>query len=792
MDQAMRDLIEMIDFTARVAVKTHEMLDEAEVYRIVCAEFAKAKEYDANIVLLTDDGSKLRVAATSLSRKRIATAENATGLTLAPYRIDLDKSSIWSKVVREGKTVTTPSGDILAEYLPRPLVDLILKLTGYANRFSIMAPLRHHDRIVGAVAVSCSALHTHVVPSVENLAQHISSALSLAEECAQRRLAEERLRESEEKYHSLFETVPVGIYRTMPAGQILEANGALVRMLGYPNAESLSQVHVGDTYVDPDDRQRWQARMEREGTVVDFEVQLRRMDGTTFWAEDSARVIRDVDGVTLYYQGVVKDITERRQLEEHQRRSIETTRTLLDGVGAPSFLIDLEGTVITANKALANALGKSLNELSGTCIYDALPPDEARVKRGVMDEVVRSAQPVYGEEERAGRYFSWGAYPVLDAAGKVERAAMLASDVTEHKRLEQQLSESANTLQALLNAIPEATFLMDTEGILLAANEAMLERLGSIPGGGVGSCVYDLLPPDVSTTRKRHVDEAIRTRRPVHFEDMRAGRYLDNYVYPVCDADGKVVSLAVLGWDITERRRAEAQLMQSAKMASLGVMAGGIAHQVRNPLGIISAFAQLLIEHPDDVQLRSQCVQKICNATQRASDVIGALLRFAHPDRGPLEELDIQPVLHEALGFLSHRMALQNITLHTKFQPDLPKVHGSRVLLEEAFLNLMLNACAAMPEGGTLTVITRGKRKDAIEVQVQDTGHGIPQEHLPNVFDPFFTTMPAGDSIGLGLAISHAIIERHKGTIEVRSKVDKGTTFTIRLPIAEGNAANAP
>ena len=664
MDQAMRDLIEMIDFTGRVAVKTHELLDQTEVYRIVCAEFAKSKEYDANIVLLTEDGSQLRIAATSLTGKRIAAAENATGLELGPYRIDLTKSSIWSRVVREGKTVSTPSGDILAEWLPRPLVDLILKITGYADKFSILAPLRHHDRIVGAVAVSCSALHTHVVPSVENLAQHISSALSLAEEGAQRRLAEERLRESEEKYRSLFETAPVGIYRSTPAGQILEANGALVRMLGYPNAESLSQVNVSDIYLSPDDRQRWQARMGREGIVVGFEVQLRRMDGTTFWAEDSARVIHDADGATLYYQGVVKD-------------------------------------------------------------------------------------------------------------------------VTEHKRLQQQLSESADTLQALLDAIPQPTFLMDTEGIVLATNEAMAERLGLIPGDVLGSCVYDLLPPDVSKTTKKHVRAAIRRCKPVHFEDMRAGRYLDNYVYPVCDADGKVISLAVLEWDITERRWAEAQMMQSAKLASLGVMAGGIAHQVRNPLGIISAFAQLLVEHPDDAQLRSQFVQKIRDATDRASDVIGALLRFAHPESGPQEKLEIQAVLDEALDFLSHHVAVQRIALRSSFQPGLPEVYGSRVLLEEAFLNLMLNACAAMPAGGTLTVTTRAEPGDAIQVQVQDTGHGIPQEYLPHVFDPFFTSMPPGDGTGLGLAISHRIIERHKGTIDVRSEVDKGTTFTIHLPAAK-------
>ena len=249
------------------------------------------------------------------------------------------------------------------------------------------------------------------------------------------------------------------------------------------------------------------------------------------------------------------------------------------------------------------------------------------------------------------------------------------------------------------------------------------------------------------------------------------------------DDAGKVIGTVAVGRDLTERRRLEAQLIHSAKMASLGVMAGGIAHEVRNPLGIISAGAQLLQEHPDDAQLRSQCTEKIYSATQRASLIIENLLKFARPQSEQMSELDLHTVLEETLALLAHQMTLQKVMLRKEIQPDLPRVHGNPALLQQVFTNLILNACNAMPQGGTLTVATRATEAREVEVRFADTGCGIPPENLPKMFVPFFTTMPVGRGTGLGLAISYSIVQQHRGTIEVDSQVGKGTTFTVWLPV---------
>ncbi|MGA9350435.1 MAG: HD domain-containing phosphohydrolase [Anaerolineae bacterium] len=201
MDKLLPDLIEIIHFTENVSAKIHGMLDEAEIYRTVKEEFAKSKRYTASILLLTDDGSKLRIAETSLPPEKLKAGEKAARLRLKGYRIDLDKSSTYSRIVREGKTVQSNVSDIIGELFPQPLAYLISKTMGYEEKNSILTPLKRYGKIIGAFAMTSPELAEHLIPSVRNLAQHISTALELADAHAESRRAEEELR----KYHDHLE-----------------------------------------------------------------------------------------------------------------------------------------------------------------------------------------------------------------------------------------------------------------------------------------------------------------------------------------------------------------------------------------------------------------------------------------------------------------------------------------------------------------------------------------------------------------------------------------------------------
>lgn len=207
-------------------------------------------------------------------------------------------------------------------------------------------------------------------------------------------------------------------------------------------------------------------------------------------------------------------------------------------------------------------------------------------------------------------------------------------------------------------------------------------------------------------------------------------------------------------------------------------MVGSIAKELRKPLSVISSIAHFLQGPPDDTKVYSESVQKICAEVQHALLIIDNLITFAGTEEKGMSEIDLNAVLEETFSLLTSQMALQK-----ELQANMPMVWGSLEPLLQVFANLILNACNAMPQGGTLTVTTQATEAAEVEIQFSDTGEGIPPEYLSNIFHPFFTTRQEG--MGLGLSSSYSIIQQHQGTIEVESQVGKGTTFIVILPIRQ-------
>jgi signal transduction histidine kinase len=243
--------------------------------------------------------------------------------------------------------------------------------------------------------------------------------------------------------------------------------------------------------------------------------------------------------------------------------------------------------------------------------------------------------------------------------------------------------------------------------------------------------------------------------------------------------------------DVTERerlsediRRLEAQLLQAQKLAALGLMAGGIAHELRNPLAICSSAAQFLMQKEITPEFRRECAQKMQQAMQRASGIIDHLLKFTRPsERGSLVKLDLLDVLKETLDLVADQARIQNINVNVQL-PDAPVwVQGDAPLLQQVFMNLFLNALHAMSPGGLLSVIAQTALRQAT-VQVADTGHGIPAADLENIFDPFHSKSGSGKGAGLGLPLCHAIVKQHAGAIAVDSAPGQGSIFTVRLDLS--------
>jgi signal transduction histidine kinase len=245
---------------------------------------------------------------------------------------------------------------------------------------------------------------------------------------------------------------------------------------------------------------------------------------------------------------------------------------------------------------------------------------------------------------------------------------------------------------------------------------------------------------------------------------------------------GRTVGFVIVGRDLTERRKFEIQIQESQKLASLGVMARGIAHEIRTPLTIASSAAQFLAEENLAPEFHRECAEKVYSGIRKASTIIENLLRFAHPTTNKNETpVDILHAAKGALSIIENQAKVQNIEVRTHLPPEPCQILGVAGLLEQVFTNLFLNAMNAMPNGGTLDVSAERHGGDLL-VRVTDTGDGISPEDLGKIFDPFYTKAPPGKGTGLGLSICYSIVDQHKGSISVDSQSGKGSTFTVKLP----------
>ncbi len=234
------------------------------------------------------------------------------------------------------------------------------------------------------------------------------------------------------------------------------------------------------------------------------------------------------------------------------------------------------------------------------------------------------------------------------------------------------------------------------------------------------------------------------------------------------------------------------QLMRSERLASVGKMAAGAAHEINNPLAVISGRAQILLEMNDDPKQR-KALELIVDQAQRASKILTDLMGFARPAMPKTEPTNINYVIHQVVSMVENQLRVKNIVCVQNLAENLPKVLADRHQLEQVFLNLLINAEHAMEDGGTLTVSTGlSSDRTAVEIKIADTGKGIEPEHLDQIFEPFFTTKEEGKGTGLGLSMCYGIITSHKGTISVESTVGQGTTFTIKLPVPGQAAAAEP
>jgi two-component system NtrC family sensor kinase len=352
-----------------------------------------------------------------------------------------------------------------------------------------------------------------------------------------------------------------------------------------------------------------------------------------------------------------------------------------------------------------------------------------------------------------------------------------------------QLLRSRNTLRALFDSIPASIYIIDRKYTLMAINMHRATRANDAPNLLVGRQCYEALHQRDDVCSDCRVIETLfggqntsHTRRHWRLEDE--AEEWEVSTYPICDDSSQIVQAIVFEQDVTEKRRLEATLAQSEKLAAVGQLAAGLAHEINNPLTAIIANAQLLQRELPGDDDKQELVDLITRAGARATQVVRNLLDLARKENYDFAPIDLNETLNRSLKLLQHELVARSVNLDFEPAEDLPRVLASQDHLQGVWINLLSNAIDALENGTRDLRISTRQQGGEVRVIISDTGKGIPPERLSRIFEPFYTTKGPGRGTGLGLSVCHRVIKQHGGRILVDSQLGVGTQFTVILPVS--------
>jgi PAS domain S-box-containing protein len=602
-------------------------------------------------------------------------------------------------------------------------------------------PLKVGGRVIGVINVTdderagefsqdevrlVSLFADQVAIAVENARLYEAAQRELAERMraeAQRDATLKALRESEERYRRITETVTDYIYTVrVEDGRPVETThgAACVAVTGYTSEEFAADPYLWLSMVDKRDRP---AVLEQARRVLAVEAaepsehRITRKDGVQCWVRNTPVPHYDSQGKLLSYDGLIHDITERKRAEEEIRRQAETLtalhETALDLAAQRSLHDLLQAIVIRAANLLQAEMGSlffyrpATDDLERVVGYN-LDPRPAKMVRqrgeGLVGKVLECGRPLAIDD-----YNRW--------EGRAES--------------------------------PPKSFAI--VGLPIFWGDRLLAVLD----------IQDYMPRTFSAADITLLERFV----PLAAAALENNRLVND-----------------LQQQMEQLKATQMQLIQAAKLAAVGELAAGVAHELNNPLTSILGFAELSLTNPEVGNLLRHDLEIIAREAGRARDIVRNLLDFARQTKPQRLPTDVNHVLHQTLNLIRQHVEKSGVVITEDYAPDVGPLTMDSGQIKQVFLNLITNAAQAMPKGGTLSLHTF-RLGDEAAISVSDTGQGIPPEIQDRIFEPFFTTKPVGEGTGLGLAVSFGIVQEHGGRISVESRVGQGSTFTVWLPI---------
>jgi len=620
--------------------------------------------------------------------------------------------------------------------------------------------------------------------------------------------------ESELKYRQLFETISDAIYLISEKGKIIDTNQGACTCLDRKKEEIL-QLYIDDvdqTFSVAEFLSFW--NKVPFNTVKRFETIHKTKNDDLISVEVIGQKFRS-ENTTRYYV-VAKDITKRQKVEKGLKESEERFRNLMESVDAVAVQgYGLDGTTQYWNKASERLYGYTRQEAVGRSLLDLIIPPEMR--HAVVEEMGKmwkSGRPIPSGElllrhKDGSRVPVISHHVIVKVPGREQELFCLDIDITERKQAETTLRQNEEKFRTLVNTAPFGIQLTDLEGKILYSNPAHHHIQGYEPHQLQGMYLWDLTVDDDHRVKTREYYQNIISKKPEPTmystrEKTKDGREIDvqiNWDYIRNEKD-EVTSIISIIEDITERKQADAereklqkQLNQAQKMEAVGRLAGGVAHDFNNMLGVILGYVELAFDKIGPDQELYSDLEEIQNAAERSADLTRQLLTFARKQIISPEVLDLNDAVDSMLKML-RRLIGEDIDLSWFPGDSLWPVKIDPSQVNQILANLCVNARDAIAGVGKLTIETQMKTFDRayceghagfitgdyVMLAVTDNGRGMNKETLNNLFEPFFTTKNMGEGTGLGLAIIYGIVQQNKGFINVYSEPGQGTSFKIYLP----------
>ncbi len=609
--------------------------------------------------------------------------------------------------------------------------------------------------------------------------------------------AENALKVSEQSLRSTLDNSPVGIYIVDDDLNCLYANQSLLDIFGYENINEM-KVNPPAKYYTPESYAGLLRRRERqlhgEPNPDKFEIdiaptgsnirhlQVFRKD--VLW---EGKIQREV---------IYNDITDRKQAEEALRASEEKYRLIVEKSNDLIFTLN-KGEFIYVSPSVKNMLGYEQADLIGQAFQSFVHPDDLAVIDGTIKRHVNGdTRPKDGDVYRfrnASGEWRWHICrgTAIRAGGEdVFNFIGIANDITEQKQIEEKLQQAAQEWRTTFDSITDFISIHDKDNKILRVNKAVADMLHTTPKELIGKYCHEVMHDTKESPANCPHIQTIKTSEPASTETFNVdlGLHFQESTSPLFNEKGEITGSVVVIRDVTKQKRIEEQLILSDRLASIGELSSGIAHELNNPLTSVIGFSQLMMDGDVPADMKENLVI-VYNEAQRAASIVKNLLTFGRK-HAPVRELsNVNTVIEDVLRLRAYEQQVDNIKVEKQLESDLPQIMMDHFQMQQVFLNIIVNAEFAMLEAnhrGKLTISTK-RIEGFIRIDFADDGKGISEENMKHIFDPFFTTKEVGKGTGLGLSICHGIVTEHGGKIYASSEKGQGATFTIELPLINEN-----